>query len=72
MKTRLPYLALPIVISVNAVNFANLIEKSRVLAPDISWDVISTATILASTLIVTLLATIRVEENRRHALIRRR
>lgn len=72
MKTRLPYVALPIVISLNAVNFANLIEKARVLAPDISWDVIWTATILASTLVVTLLATILAEENRRHALIRRR
>ncbi len=72
MKNQLPYIALPIVIALNAVNFANLIEQSRILAPNILWDVIWSATILASTLAVTLLAAILVEDNRRHAWIRRK
>ncbi|MBI5304971.1 MAG: hypothetical protein HY868_22760 [Chloroflexi bacterium] len=72
MKASLPYLALPVVIAVNAANLANLIEKSRMIAPDTSWDVLSTATILASTLLAALLATLLEENKRRRAWVRRR
>jgi hypothetical protein len=72
MKYPAPYLALPVVIAVNAVNLAGLIEKSGMIAASSAWDVLGSATLLVSTLVAALLATRLAEDNRRRAWVRRR
>jgi len=72
MNHPIPYLVLPVVIAVNAVNLAGLIEKSGMVAASTAGDALAAATLLVSTLVAALLATRLAQDNRRRVWVRRR